>query len=183
MTRLDMASERLATALTALEGGDRPLGAARARAGRAVDGPAHRRPPLRLRRRLEQGHAGHRPERRDVPHRLVRVAGATRDEPVLEPPRSRPRHKWHYRETTDLTRLAAAYGFGLCRNHPYRDGNKRVAFVVMTVFLDLKGMALKADDADVVTVMLALADGKLSERALAAWLAEHSRKTRGPRAV
>jgi death-on-curing protein len=106
-----------------------------------------------------------------------------RDEAALESALARPRHKWRYRETTDLASLAAAYGFGLCRNHPYRDGNKRVAFVVMAVFLQLNGFTPKADDTEVVTVMLALANGKLSERELAAWLGEHSRKTKGRRAI
>ena len=106
-----------------------------------------------------------------------------RDESALESALVRPRHKWHYEESTDLATLAAAYGFGLSRNHPYRDGNKRVAFVVMAVFLQLNGLTLKADDAEVVTVMLALADGRLSEKQLAAWLREHSTKTKGRGAV
>jgi death-on-curing protein len=106
-----------------------------------------------------------------------------RDETALESALARPHHKWHYQETADLASLAAAYGFGLCRNHPYRDGNKRVAFVVMAVFLELNGLTLQADDTEVVTLMLALADGKLSERELAAWLGDHSIKTKGRGAV
>lgn len=53
-----------------------------------------------------------------------------RDEKALESALARPRQKRHYEKTSDLAAQAAAYGFGLCRNHPYRDGNKRVAFVV-----------------------------------------------------
>ena len=106
-----------------------------------------------------------------------------RDETALESALARPRHKWHYEETTDLTTLAAAYGFGLCRNHPYRDGNKRVAFVVMLVFLELNGVTLKADEPEVVTAMLALAGGKLSEKELATWLREHVTKPKGRGAV
>jgi death-on-curing protein len=106
-----------------------------------------------------------------------------RDETVLESALARARHKWHYEEATDLPTLAAAYGFGLCRNHPYRDGNKRVAFVVMVVFLELNGLILKADETEVVTAMLALAAGQLSENELATWLREHVTKTKGRGAV
>ena len=106
-----------------------------------------------------------------------------RDESALESALARPRHKWHYEETTDLTTLAAAYGFGLCRNHPYRDGNKRVAFVVMVVFLELNGLILKADETEVVSAMLALAGGKLSEKELANWLREHVTNPKGRGAV
>jgi death-on-curing protein len=106
-----------------------------------------------------------------------------RDETVLESALARARHKWHYEEATDLPTLAAAYGFGLCRNHPYRDGNKRVAFVVMVVFLELNGLILKADETEVVTAMLALAAGQLSENELATWLREHVTKTQGRGAV
>jgi death on curing protein len=106
-----------------------------------------------------------------------------RDENALESALVRPRQKWHYKATTELVTLAAAYGFGLCRNHPYRDGNKRVAFVVMVVFLELNGLMLEAEEADVVSVMLALADGRLSEGDLAQWLQVHTRKRRGRGAV
>ncbi|MBI2403871.1 MAG: type II toxin-antitoxin system death-on-curing family toxin [Gemmatimonadetes bacterium] len=102
-----------------------------------------------------------------------------RDEGALESALARPRHKWHYQETTELTTLAAAYGFGLCRNHPYRDGNKRVAFVIMVTFLELNGSGFKAEETEVVTVMLALAGGKLSERELANWLQAHCTKSKG----
>lgn len=106
-----------------------------------------------------------------------------RDERALESALARPRHKWHYEETNELTTLAAAYGFGLCRNHPYRDGNKRVAFIVMVVFLELNGLTLKAEETEVVTVMLALADGKLSEKELGSWLQERVTKAKGRGAV
>lgn len=102
-----------------------------------------------------------------------------RDDGALESALGRPRHKWHYQETTELPTLAAAYGFGLCRNHPYRDGNKRVAFVVMVVFLELNGLSFKAEEREVVTVMLALASGRLSENELASWLQAHCTKPKG----
>jgi death-on-curing protein len=104
-----------------------------------------------------------------------------RDENALESALARPRQKWHD-EKADLPTLAAAYGFGLCRNHPYRDGNKRVAFVVMVVFLELNGLAFTADEAEAVASMLNLADGGLSENQLAEWVRARSRrpKTRHP---
>ena len=109
--------------------------------------------------------------------------GRVRDENALESALARPRQKWHYQQTTDLATLAAAYGVGLCRSHPYRDGNKRVAFVVMVVFLELNGLVFDAQEAEVVTVMLQLADGRLSENGLAEWLRSHVRKPRSRGAV
>ncbi len=99
-----------------------------------------------------------------------------RDENALESALARPRQKWHYEPAIDVLTLAAAYGFGLCRNHPYRDGNKRVAFVVMVVFLELNGLIFEAEEADVVTTMLAVADARMSEEDLAIWLQAHTKK-------
>jgi death-on-curing protein len=97
-----------------------------------------------------------------------------RDEGLLESALARPRQRFDYEPSTDLSSLAASYGFGLSRNHPYVDGNKRVAFVVMAVFLGLNGMEFTADESDVVTTMVALADGGLDEVALAQWIRSHS---------
>jgi death-on-curing protein len=96
---------------------------------------------------------------------------------------ARPRQKRHYEPETTIPSLAAAYGFGLSRHHPYVDGNKRVAFVVMVVFLGLNGWRFTATDVDVVDAMVALAAGRLSENDLGAWLAERSVKVRGRGAV
>lgn len=106
-----------------------------------------------------------------------------RDENALESALARPRHKWHYENSTNLPALAAAYGFALSRNHPYRDGNKRVAFVVMVTFLELNGLAFNAEETEVVTVMIRLAAGRLSETELAAWLHAHTTKRKGREAV
>jgi death-on-curing protein len=70
----------------------------------------------------------------------------------------------------DAADLAAAYGFGLARNHPFVDGNKRTAFVAVELFLLLNGQRLAASDADCVMTMLALAAGELTESDFAAWL-------------
>jgi len=96
-----------------------------------------------------------------------------RDENALESALARPRQKWHYDRQADLGTLAAAYGFGLVTNHPYRDGNKRIGFLAMVVFLGLNSRDLEVTEADVVTKMLALADGRLSEAKLAEWIKTH----------
>ena len=93
-----------------------------------------------------------------------------RDENGLESALTRARHKWLYERMTDLASLSAAYGFGLARNHAYNDGNKRVALVAMLTFLAINGQDLDAHDDDVLTTMLALAAGRLTEPELAAWL-------------
>jgi death on curing protein len=96
-----------------------------------------------------------------------------RDENVLESALARPQHKWHYGEKTDIPTLAAAYGFGLARNHPYRDGNKRIAFLAMVTFCGINGYDLEATDAEVIGEMLALAEGRVSEEDLVGWIRQH----------
>lgn len=71
---------------------------------------------------------------------------------------------------------AAAYGFHVCKNHPFVDGNKRVAFVLMDIFLQKNGGEIIADEKEAYTMMMSLALGKLSKSELAAWLKEHSSK-------
>ena len=94
------------------------------------------------------------------------------DENILESALARPQQKWHYAESTDLALLAAAYGFGLARSHPYRDGNKRIAFLAMITFLELNGCEFDALEAEVVEKILALASGDMTEDDLANWLRE-----------
>jgi death-on-curing protein len=98
-----------------------------------------------------------------------------RDENALESALAGARHRYAYARRADLPALAASYGYGLARNHPYRDGNKRTAFLVMVVFLELNGRELKASETEVVTMMLKLSAGELSEAALAVWLRDHLR--------
>jgi death-on-curing protein len=93
-----------------------------------------------------------------------------RDENALESALARPRKKWSYEPGNDLAMPAAAYGFGLVKNHPYRDGNKRISFLAMLIFLELNGYDLDAGEPEILTVMLALADGRLSEDKLAEWI-------------
>lgn len=98
-----------------------------------------------------------------------------RDENALESALARPQQRWHYGEDRDAPALAAAYAFGLVKNHPYRDGNKRIEFLAMVTFLELNGHTFRGTDAEVVTEFLALADGRVSE-GLTDWIRQHSAK-------
>jgi death on curing protein len=97
-----------------------------------------------------------------------------RDRGLLESALERPRNRWRYAPDTPLVELAAACGFGIARNHPFIDGNKRVAFQSMYAFLRLNGLIIEAEEADVVRVVLALAAGEFDERGLADWLKDHT---------
>ncbi|MDQ3553035.1 MAG: type II toxin-antitoxin system death-on-curing family toxin [Chloroflexota bacterium] len=97
-----------------------------------------------------------------------------RDENELESVLARPRNQWHYEGITELDALAASLGYGLARRHPYVDGNKRIAFVSMAVFLDINGRDLVADESAVVEMMLAIAAGSASESDLAIWIRTQS---------
>ena len=99
--------------------------------------------------------------------------GGVRDEALLESALARPLQLHAYGDPApDLCDLAAALAFGLARNHPFLDGNKRTAAVGCETFLELNGATLEADDLELYPVYLALAEGKLSERDFAAWLRE-----------
>lgn len=97
-----------------------------------------------------------------------------RDDNALESALARPRQAWHYRRTTHIPALAAAYAFGLVKNHPYRDGNKRIGFLAMATFLGVNGYAFDGTDEDVVAQFVALAAGNVSEDALATWIRARS---------
>ena len=92
-----------------------------------------------------------------------------RDEGLLESALARPRHLHNY-GTADLHALAAAYAFGIIKNHPYIDGNKRTAFLAMYTFLGLNGMRLNASEVNATQTMLALAANGISEDDFAIWL-------------
>jgi death-on-curing protein len=100
-------------------------------------------------------------------------AAGIRDANMLESALARPRNLAHYGEP-DAAALAAAYGFGLARSHPFIDGNKRSAFVAVELFLQLNGLRLDAPDVDCVMVMLSLAAGEIDEPTFAAWLRERT---------
>lgn len=96
-----------------------------------------------------------------------------RDVGLLQSALDRPRNLAAYGEP-DLAALAAAYGHGLVRNHPFVDGNKRTALVITELFLLLNGAELLASDADCVVTILGLAEGKISESSFAEWIRTHS---------
>lgn len=112
-----------------------------------------------------------------VQHELLTQHGGlqgVRDENALELALARPRDKWAYEPDADLPTLAAAYGFGLARNHAFNDGNKRIAFAAMYTFLGLHGLEIEAPEPAVVHVMIDVASGTCSEIQLAVWLREHT---------
>lgn len=96
-------------------------------------------------------------------------AESVRDAGLLERAMARPRNLAQYDEA-DVAALAAAYAFGIARNHPFTDGNKRTAAVVAETFLVLNGFMLSASDAELVVAILELAAGELAEDELADWL-------------
>ncbi len=101
-----------------------------------------------------------------------------RDLGLLQSALARPQHLVAY-EQPDMAALAAAYGHGIVRNHPFIDGNKRVAFTVTELFLALNGHELVADDATCVVTILRLAEGRLSEAAFADWIRANLKRMPG----
>ena len=93
-----------------------------------------------------------------------------RDPSALESALARPRNQWAYGET-DLCALAAAYAFGIARNHPFTDGNKRTAWVLARLFLALNDVPLAFRPEDAIEMALRLAAGELTEDEVAAWFA------------
>ncbi len=104
-----------------------------------------------------------------------------RDEGLLSSALARPRNKRVYGASSSVFDLAAAYGVAIVRNHPFVDGNKRVAIMVMYVFLEMNGYHLEAPEVEAVDVMLRLADGKLEGKDLSVWLKRNSVKVRPAR--
>lgn len=95
-----------------------------------------------------------------------------RDIGMLESALARPQNRWHYGET-DIAALAAAYAFGLARNHPFIDGNKRISFHTLVVFLRLNGIAFAPEPAHATAIILSLAAGEVSEESLARWIKDN----------
>lgn len=96
-----------------------------------------------------------------------------RDEGLLESALARPQNTFAY-GAGSVSELAAAYAFGIARNHPFVDGNKRAAFLALGLFLALNGMQLIATQLDASETMFALAAGDISEADLAAWVERNS---------
>jgi len=93
-----------------------------------------------------------------------------RDLGLLESALARPQNLHAYEPETDLASLAAAYAFGIAKNHTFVDGNKRTALVVMRTFLILNGSDINASQEDKYLTILALAEGSLAEDTLAQWI-------------
>lgn len=93
-----------------------------------------------------------------------------RDEGLLESALMRPVNLRDYEGVTDVPRLAAAYAFGLAKNHPFNDGNKRAAFLAMALFVEKNGLTLVADQVAAYDATIGLAAGDVSEDALADWI-------------
>jgi len=100
-----------------------------------------------------------------------------RDEGLLDSALDRPKNQFHYGEP-DIFDLAAAYAYGLAKNHPFLDGNKRASFVACETFLNLNGIDLTAADQEALTTWISLAEGAITEAELAQWLRDNSEKTK-----
>ncbi len=100
-------------------------------------------------------------------------AAGLRDEGLVESALARPLHLAAYGDP-DVAALAACYGVGLAKNHPFVDGNKRAAFLAIGLFLALNGRRLVATQADATLTMLGVAAGTVDEAALADWIRRHS---------
>lgn len=110
---------------------------------------------------------------------LRRFGGAPglRDDGMLRSALERPVNKWQYEQAdldaSDLAALAAAYAFGLAKNHAFVDGNKRAAFMTMVVFLRKNDVRFAPDQAHATAMMISLAAGEVSEQSLARWIRDN----------
>jgi death-on-curing protein len=105
---------------------------------------------------------------------LRRFGGAPglRDEGMLRSALERPINKWRY-EQSDMAELAAAYAFGLAKNHAFVDGNKRIAFMAMMGFLLKNGIAFSPEPAHATAIILSIAAGEVSEQSLTRWIRDN----------
>jgi death-on-curing protein len=104
-------------------------------------------------------------------------AAGVRDEGLLDSALGRPINKHTYEGCNDLAVLAAAYGFGLVRNHPFVDGNKRAAFIAVGVFLAINGQRLTAMPVDAIEAVISLSAGSMEEARFAEWIRMNVRES------
>ena len=102
-----------------------------------------------------------------------------RDEKLLDSALAKPKNVFAYEEEPTLTRLAASYAFGLARNHPFIDGNKRTAMVIAEGFLRVNGIRVDAPATEKYLTYLGLAAGEVSEEQIAAWYGHHAVPIKG----
>lgn len=102
-------------------------------------------------------------------------ASGMRDDGLLDSALARPVNQQLYESASDIATLAAAYGYGLAKNHPFIDGNKRAAFLAIGLFLAANGKRLGATQLDAIHTMLGVAGGRISEAILADWIRGHLR--------
>lgn len=100
----------------------------------------------------------------------------TKDLTLLQSALGRPQNLAAYGDP-DIAELAASYGYGISRNHPFNDGNKRTAFVIVELFLMLNGYELIADNSACVLMMLDVASGEISEEVFASWIRDNISKS------
>lgn len=98
-----------------------------------------------------------------------------RDSNAFEASLARAQHLHAYEPGSDFARLAAAYGFGLVRNHPLNDGNKRAGFLAIGLFLSINNKELVADPVEAIAVIMRLAEGKMTELELAEWIRRNTK--------
>lgn len=99
-----------------------------------------------------------------------------RDSSLLESALARAKQKFSYEPKVTLYDIAAAYSFGIAKNHLFIDGNKRTAFTIGALFLEINGLLLEAPEPESALVFENLADGAMGENDLASWFKDHSRK-------
>lgn len=111
---------------------------------------------------------------------LATFGGSTgiRDEGLLDSALARPQNRFLYVPDSDIAGLAASYGFGIAKNYPFVDGNKRAAFQSIGLFLSLNGYELIADQLDAIQTMLSLAASELSEEDFAVWIRNQTKPTK-----
>jgi death on curing protein len=109
---------------------------------------------------------------------LARFGGieGIRDEGLLDSALARPRNAFHYDRLNDIAGLSASYAFGLAKNHPFADGNKRAAFMAVGLFLGVNGWELNAEPVDAIRAVMALAGSEIGEGEFAAWLRLHIKR-------
>jgi death-on-curing protein len=99
-------------------------------------------------------------------------ASGLRDEGMLESALDRPKNRWSY-EQAELAELAAAYAFGIARNHPFVDGNKRTSLLALYTFLGVNGVDFVVPEAEAAAIILSLAAGEVSEESLMRWIRDN----------